>query len=75
MKIGFDAKRFFFNHSGLGNYSRMLVESLFKYFPENEYVLYADRLDALDHAHPEALRILKLYVDNRSDGSGCSRWG
>ena len=69
MKIGFDAKRFFFNHSGLGNYSRMLVESLFKYFPENEYVLYADQLDALDHAHPEALRILKLYVDNRSDGS------
>jgi len=69
MKIGFDAKRFFFNHSGLGNYSRMLIESLFKYFPENEYVLYADRLDALDHAHPEALRILKLYVDNRSDGS------
>ena len=69
MKIGFDAKRFFFNHSGLGNYSRMLIESLFKYFPENEYVLYADRLDTLDHAHPEALRILKLYVDNRSDGS------
>jgi len=69
MKIGFDAKRFFFNHSGLGNYSRMLIESLFKYFPENEYVLYADRLDTLDHAHPEALRILKFYVDNRSDGS------
>ena len=69
MKIGFDAKRFFFNHSGLGNYSRMLIESLFKYFPENEYVLYSDRLDTLDHAHPDALRILKLYVDNRSDGS------
>jgi len=69
MKIGFDAKRFFFNHSGLGNYSRMLIESLFKCFPENEYVLYSDRLDTLDHAHPEALRILKLYVDNRSDGS------
>ena len=69
MKIGFDAKRFFFNHSGLGNYSRMLIESLFKYFPENEYVLYSDRLDTLDHAHPEAVRILKLYVDNRSDGS------
>jgi len=69
MKIGFDAKRFFFNHSGLGNYSRMLIESLFKYFPENEYVLYSDRLDTLDHAHPEAVRILKLYIDNRSDGS------
>ena len=69
MKIGFDAKRFFFNHSGLGNYSRMLIESLFKYFPENEYVLYADRLDALDYAHPEALRILKNYAIIRSDGS------
>lgn len=69
MKIGFDAKRFFFNHSGLGNYSRRLIESLLKYHPEHEYVLYVDRLDALDKAHPEALRILKRYVHNRSDGS------
>lgn len=61
MKIGFDAKRFFFNHSGLGNYSRQLLESLFQHHPEHEYVLYVDRLDALDHAHPEALRILKQY--------------
>lgn len=69
MKIGFDAKRFFFNHSGLGNYSRMLIESLFTYFPEHEYYLYVDRLDALDLAHPEALRILERYADHRSDGS------
>ena len=69
MKIGFDAKRFFFNHSGLGNYSRRLIESLLKYHPEHEYVLYVDRLDALDKAHPEALQILKRYVHNRSDGS------
>ena len=70
MKIGFDAKRFFFNHSGLGNYSRMLIESLFKYFPENDYVLYADRLDALDYAHPEALRILRQYGEKEFDKSG-----
>lgn len=64
MKIGFDAKRFFFNHSGLGNYSRRLIESMFQYQPNNEYFLYVDRLDALRVGHPEALRILKQYGDN-----------
>ena len=39
MKIAFDAKRFFHNTSGLGNYSRDLVRILTKYFPENEYLL------------------------------------
>ncbi|MCI3936206.1 glycosyltransferase family 4 protein [Chryseobacterium aahli] len=39
MKIAFDAKRFFHNTSGLGNYSRDLVRILSQYFPENEYIL------------------------------------
>ncbi|MDR4954223.1 glycosyltransferase family 1 protein [Chryseobacterium sp. ES2] len=39
MKIAFDAKRFFHNTSGLGNYSRDLVRILSKYEPENEYLL------------------------------------
>ncbi|KQT23240.1 glycosyl transferase family 1 [Chryseobacterium sp. Leaf405] len=39
MKIAFDAKRFFHNTSGLGNYSRDLVRILSKYYPENEYLL------------------------------------
>ncbi|ANF52576.1 glycosyl transferase family 1 [Chryseobacterium glaciei] len=39
MKIAFDAKRFFHNTSGLGNYSRDLVKILAQYFPENEYIL------------------------------------
>ncbi|SEG46421.1 Glycosyltransferase involved in cell wall bisynthesis [Halpernia humi] len=39
MKIAFDAKRFFHNSSGLGNYSRDLVRILAENFPENEYVL------------------------------------
>ncbi|GAB0157781.1 glycosyltransferase family 1 protein [Chryseobacterium sp. Alg-005] len=39
MKIAFDAKRFFHNASGLGNYSRDLVRILAHYFPENEYLL------------------------------------
>ncbi|KPH14262.1 glycosyltransferase family 1 protein [Chryseobacterium sp. ERMR1:04] len=39
MKIAFDAKRYFHNTSGLGNYSRDLVKILAQYFPENEYLL------------------------------------
>jgi glycosyltransferase involved in cell wall biosynthesis len=39
MKIAFDAKRFFHNTSGLGNYSRDLVRILAQYFPKNEYIL------------------------------------
>ena len=39
MRIAYDAKRFFHNTSGLGNYSRDLVRILAKYFPENEYIL------------------------------------
>jgi hypothetical protein len=39
MKIAYDAKRFFHNTSGLGNYSRDLIHILSKYFPKNEYIL------------------------------------
>lgn len=39
MKIAFDAKRFFHNGSGLGNYSRDLVRILATYYPENKYFL------------------------------------
>jgi glycosyltransferase involved in cell wall biosynthesis len=40
MNIGFDAKRAFFNPSGLGNYSRTLINSLSEFFPEHHYFLY-----------------------------------
>jgi len=40
MRIGFDAKRAFFNKSGLGSYSRNLIDGLSKKFPEHEYILY-----------------------------------
>ncbi|WP_300687314.1 glycosyltransferase family 1 protein [Chryseobacterium sp.] len=39
MKIAFDAKRFFHNTSGLGNYSRDLVRILSQYEPDNDYLL------------------------------------
>jgi len=40
MKIGFDAKRFFHNKTGLGNYSRSLVKFLSNEFPDNDYFLF-----------------------------------
>lgn len=43
MKIAFDAKRYYHNHTGLGNYSRTLVTALLQQFPENEYVLYDEK--------------------------------
>ncbi len=44
MRIGFDAKRAFFNHSGLGNYSRFIIDALHENYPDNEYVLYTPKL-------------------------------
>ena len=40
-KIGFDAKRLFHNGTGLGNYSRSLVRSLYENYAQNEYVLFS----------------------------------
>jgi len=45
MRIGFDAKRAFFNKSGLGSYSRNLIQGLTERHPENEYLLYTPGLN------------------------------
>jgi glycosyltransferase involved in cell wall biosynthesis len=44
ISIGFDAKRAFFNKSGLGNYSRSLLASLLKEYPENSYYLFSPKI-------------------------------
>jgi len=43
MNIGFDAKRAFHNHSGLGNYSRLLIQSLSELYKENHYSLFTPK--------------------------------
>lgn len=40
MRIGFDAKRYFNNQSGLGNYSRGIINNLAVLFPQNDYLLF-----------------------------------
>ena len=43
MRIGFDAKRAFYNNTGLGNYSRDSIRILSLLYPENDYFLYTPK--------------------------------
>jgi len=43
MNIGFDAKRAFHNFAGLGNYSRLLIQSLSDLNKDNRYFLYTPK--------------------------------
>jgi glycosyltransferase involved in cell wall biosynthesis len=43
MTIGFDAKRVVQNNTGLGNYSRYIIEIVSEYYPDNDYLLFAPR--------------------------------
>jgi len=44
MHIGFDAKRFFHNRTGLGNYARSTILGLAEHFPGHSYTLFTPRL-------------------------------
>lgn len=44
MRIGFDAKRYFLNKTGLGNYSRDLIRIMEYYFPANDYIKYTPKI-------------------------------
>ncbi len=58
MRIGYDAKRAFYNRSGLGNYSRSALLLLQKYYPENEYYLYTPSLkDSISFVEDKSFQI------------------
>ena len=44
MKIAFDAKRAFNNGTGLGNYSRLLLNALMRDYTDNEYLLCTPKI-------------------------------
>ena len=54
MNIGFDAKRAYHNRTGLGHYSRTLVNSLSQYYPEHQYYLF----------NPKQSSLFKLVANN-----------
>ena len=47
MTIGYDGKRAFQNKTGLGNYSRSLINILASNFPQHQYLLFAPRQTGL----------------------------
>ncbi|MBC7424927.1 MAG: glycosyltransferase family 4 protein [Bacteroidia bacterium] len=53
MKIGYDAKRYFGNNSGLGNYSRDLVRMMAEQRPGNEYFLFSPTANSNYQVPPE----------------------
>jgi len=62
MHIGFDGKRIFENQTGLGNYSRNLVQSLATLYPQHQYSLFAPRQTALFDAGKYAN--IKIHLPN-----------
>jgi glycosyltransferase involved in cell wall biosynthesis len=47
MNIGFDAKRAYHNQTGLGHYSRTLIQSLAAYYPQHAYYLFNPKPSSL----------------------------
>lgn len=76
MKIGFDAKRAYQNFTGLGNYSRDLIENLIQDAPNNQYVLFAPknsknpRLDFLS----EHENISSIFPENKLNKTFKGLW-
>lgn len=61
MRIGFDAKRFFENRTGLGSYSRTLINALVSDYPQHEYFLYTPTKPSLEHISKK-LDISKIKI-------------
>lgn len=72
MKIGFDAKRFFHNNTGLGNYSRDLVRILSEQFPAHTYILYntkpSQKRAALINSHNTLERLPNSFIGKNLKG-------
>lgn len=65
MIIGYEAKRAFHNHSGLGNYSRHLISTLAAYQPENTYYLYNPAAGSVNYTLPAAAKEIKPGISNK----------
>lgn len=67
MRIGYDAKRAFNNHTGLGNYSRMLIKSMLAFHPEHEYSLFTPKTDLEFSALKESLALsVNIYTPEKA---------
>ncbi|KAA0991444.1 glycosyltransferase family 4 protein [Dyadobacter aurulentus] len=67
MRIGFDAKRAFANKTGLGNYSRFVLEALTRYEDQNEYFAYTpkNKQNLFPSFPVEAVRLPESWLDKQ----------
>ena len=73
MKIAFDAKRYFHNKTGLGHYSRTLVNSLITYFPHHQYYLCNPK-HSNDFACPETNYTFEITPSGAFDQTFSALW-
>ncbi len=74
MILGFDAKRFFHNKTGLGNYSRDLIRVLTQYNSENNYLLYNPKPKKIDQIPIDGKIIIERLPENKKDRKLSSLW-
>ena len=74
MILGFDAKRFFHNKTGLGNYSRDLIRILAQYHPENSYLLYNPKPKKNDRIPVDGKIIIEHLPESKKDKKLSSLW-
>jgi glycosyltransferase involved in cell wall biosynthesis len=74
MILGFDAKRFFHNKTGLGNYSRDLIRILAQYYPENSYLLYNPKPKKIDRIPIDGKIIIEHLPQTKKDSKLSSLW-
>ena len=74
MILGFDAKRFFHNKTGLGNYSRDLIRILAHYHPENSYLLYNPKPKKIDRIPIDGKIIIENLPETKKDRTLSSLW-
>ena len=74
MILGFDAKRFFHNKTGLGNYSRDLIRILAHYQPENSYLLYNPKPKKIDRIPIDGKIIIENLPETKKDKKFSSLW-
>ncbi len=72
MKIAFDAKRAYHNGTGLGHYSRTLINSLAQFYPENEYYLCNPKKS--NYYQPKAASIYEINPSNFITKTFASAW-
>jgi len=63
MKIGIDAKRYFFNQTGLGNHNRLVIDSLIERYPQHTFYLFSPK--AVEHKSPNVEVIYPKGLWNR----------